>query len=50
MLPEPIGAATDDDAQVDVPIVDAHSRVYQQPEFLAFVSEWIARRVAEAGH
>jgi pimeloyl-ACP methyl ester carboxylesterase len=48
MLPEPREAAPDDVATAAVPIVDAHCRVYRQPEFLAFVSDWIATRVRAA--
>lgn len=48
MLPEPSEAVPDDGATAGVSIVDAHSRVYQQPEFLAFVSDWIATRVRAA--
>ncbi len=45
MLPESTVASADDEAAA--PIVDAHCRVNQQPEFLAFVSAWIAARIAE---
>jgi pimeloyl-ACP methyl ester carboxylesterase len=45
MLPEPIVDSVDHDATTAAPVVDAHTRVNQQPEFLAFVSDWIARRV-----